>query len=193
MYSVHGTVSFTRGGWYTKYRFWVFIQSNLDMYSVVSCKGGGYTQFRLEIILIPLQYTFLCTNKGWGFKLNSIQLTLVCRLNLTRVAPFDGQEFRLYENKNVVAGGMIRLRQGDFTSGYSSFNWVRNSGSRCSIVFCFPKIFIKFFTRIVSVISSDPPCKDGNARFTLVPWRPLSDQKCGRYCCFSRFNSFSFW
>ena len=27
-----------------------------------------------------------------------------------------------------------------------------------------------------SVIWSDPPCKDGNARFTTVPLKPLSDQ-----------------
>ena len=26
-----------------------------------------------------------------------------------------------------------------------------------------------------TVSSSDPPCKDGNARFTMVPIRPLSD------------------
>ena len=26
--------------------------------------------------------------------------------------------------------------------------------------------------RDVSVISSDPPCKDDNARFTTVPWKP---------------------
>ena len=34
------------------------------------------------------------------------------------------------------------------------------------------------------LISSDPPCKNGNARFTIVPLKPLSDQKCGRYCRF---------
>ena len=28
----------------------------------------------------------------------------------------------------------------------------------------------------VSVISSDPPCKDGNARFTTVSLKALSDQ-----------------
>ena len=27
----------------------------------------------------------------------------------------------------------------------------------------------------VSVISSDPPCKDGNARFTTIPLKALSD------------------
>ena len=31
----------------------------------------------------------------------------------------------------------------------------------------------------VSVISSEPPCKDGNARFTTIPLKSLSDQKCG--------------
>jgi len=41
----------------------------------------------------------------------------------------------------------------------------------------------------VSVISSDPPCKDGNARYTTVPLKALSDDKCGRYCHFSRFKS----
>ena len=29
----------------------------------------------------------------------------------------------------------------------------------------------------VSVISSDPPCKDVNARFTTVSLKPLSDQQ----------------
>ena len=29
---------------------------------------------------------------------------------------------------------------------------------------------------IVSLISSDPGCKDVNARFTTVPFKPLSDQ-----------------
>jgi len=28
----------------------------------------------------------------------------------------------------------------------------------------------------VSVISSDPPCKDSNSRFTTVPLKALSDQ-----------------
>ena len=28
----------------------------------------------------------------------------------------------------------------------------------------------------VSVISSDPQCKDGNTRFTMVPMKYLSDQ-----------------
>ena len=37
--------------------------------------------------------------------------------------------------------------------------------------------FCLFFSEIVikgtaSVISSDPPCKDGNARFTTVPLKP---------------------
>ena len=29
---------------------------------------------------------------------------------------------------------------------------------------------------IVRVILSDPPCRDGNARFTAIPLKPLSDQ-----------------
>ena len=28
---------------------------------------------------------------------------------------------------------------------------------------------------LYSVISSDPPCKDGNARFTTVPLKPVED------------------
>ena len=31
----------------------------------------------------------------------------------------------------------------------------------------------------VSVILSDPPCKEGNARFTTIPLKP--NQICGRY------------
>ena len=36
----------------------------------------------------------------------------------------------------------------------------------------------------VSVISSDPPCKNGNARFTFttIPLKLKSAQKCERYC-----------
>ena len=34
------------------------------------------------------------------------------------------------------------------------------------------------FKVTVSVILSYPTCKDGNARFTMVPLNPLSDKKC---------------
>ena len=37
------------------------------------------------------------------------------------------------------------------------------------------------FKRTVSVISSDPPCKNGNLLFTTIPLEPVSDNKCGRY------------
>ena len=37
----------------------------------------------------------------------------------------------------------------------------------------------------VSLISSEPPYKDDNARLTRVPLKPLSDHLCGRYCRFS--------
>ena len=33
------------------------------------------------------------------------------------------------------------------------------------------------------VISSDPPCKDGNDRFTTVPLKLFSVKKCGRLNC----------
>ena len=39
------------------------------------------------------------------------------------------------------------------------------------------------FKGIVSVISSDPPCKDDNARFTTVPLKAVSDQILIRYEC----------
>ena len=39
----------------------------------------------------------------------------------------------------------------------------------------------------VSVILSDPPCKDANARFTTVPLKALSDQVWIRYSCFFLF------
>ena len=42
--------------------------------------------------------------------------------------------------------------------------------------------FVEILTRTVSVISSDPPCKDSNVQFTTAPLKPLSDKKCGRYC-----------
>ena len=36
---------------------------------------------------------------------------------------------------------------------------------------------ILMFKGTVSIISSDPPCKDGYARFRTVPPKPYSDQK----------------
>ena len=44
----------------------------------------------------------------------------------------------------------------------------------------------------LSVISSDPPCKDGITRFTTVPLKALSDQVWIRYTCFLPNCSFSF-
>jgi len=44
----------------------------------------------------------------------------------------------------------------------------------------------------VSVISSEPSCKDSNAQFTTVPLKPLSDQKCGRYRRFIYLKSVNF-
>ena len=40
----------------------------------------------------------------------------------------------------------------------------------------------------VSVIWSDPPCKDGNARFTTVHIKALSDQAWIRFPCFYFFK-----
>ena len=39
-----------------------------------------------------------------------------------------------------------------------------------------PEPLIVLLKRTVSVTSSDPPCKDDNARFTTVPLKALSDQ-----------------
>ena len=36
-------------------------------------------------------------------------------------------------------------------------------------------------------LHSDPPCKEGNARFTMVPSKSLSDQYCGRHWRFYNF------
>ena len=36
----------------------------------------------------------------------------------------------------------------------------------------------KSFKETVSVILSDPPCKDSNTLFTSVPLKPDRDQKC---------------
>ena len=48
-------------------------------------------------------------------------------------------------------------------------------------------------TGTVSLISSEPQCKDGNVRFTTVPWKPFSGQKCGRYCRLISFKRVHFW
>ena len=48
------------------------------------------------------------------------------------------------------------------------------------------------FKGTVSVVSSDPPCKDGNARFTTVPLTPKSDLNVVfliRKVCISVFSS----
>ena len=39
-------------------------------------------------------------------------------------------------------------------------------------------------------ISNDRSWKNDNARFTRVPFIPLSDQSCGIFCRFSRFKHF---
>ena len=50
----------------------------------------------------------------------------------------------------------------------------------------------------VTLMLREPQSKDGNARFTMEPLKPLYDQWCGRYRCFSRlldlkvFNSDNF-
>ena len=44
----------------------------------------------------------------------------------------------------------------------------------------------------VSVISSDPPCKDGNARFTTGPLKALPDQVWIRHSCLFIFKLFIF-
>ena len=48
------------------------------------------------------------------------------------------------------------------------------------------------YTWTVVVVSSYPPWKDGNARFTAVPLKALSDQVWIRYRCFSFFKLFFF-
>jgi len=52
--------------------------------------------------------------------------------------------------------------------------------------------FIIFLKGTVSVISIDPPSKDGNALFTTVTLKPLNDQECRRCCRFSRFKTVLF-
>ena len=39
---------------------------------------------------------------------------------------------------------------------------------------------------------NDSPCKDGNAQFTIVPFKALSVQVCSRYLCYSFFKLFIF-
>ena len=58
------------------------------------------------------------------------------------------------------------------------FSW--NFFSVLKAVKCQPKN-----CKNVSVIFKYRPCKDGNARFTTVPLKRYSDQKCERYTRFS--------
>ena len=39
------------------------------------------------------------------------------------------------------------------------------------------------YKETLSVIANDPPCKDGNGRFTTIPLKPLSDQVWISYLC----------
>ena len=48
--------------------------------------------------------------------------------------------------------------------------------------------FLTQFKGTVSVILSDPPCKNDNARFTTVVLRKLSLQLFGRNCRLKVFN-----
>ena len=52
------------------------------------------------------------------------------------------------------------------------------------------KELVKKIKGTVLLISGDPLCKDGNARFTTVPSKALSDQVWIRYQCFCFFNLF---
>ena len=49
--------------------------------------------------------------------------------------------------------------------------------SNCPFSFA-PAFFFFNIKGTVGVISSEPPCKDGNVRFTTVPLKALSDQVC---------------
>ena len=76
---------------------------------------------------------------------------------------------------------------------YFIFGWVRHKNQQTFLTFSyFFDFFLKFFLKkfdfvwvrhisiikgTVSVISNDPPCIDGNVRFTFVPLKPLTDHK----------------
>ena len=47
-----------------------------------------------------------------------------------------------------------------------------------------------FIVVLKGLLSSDPPYKNGNARFTTISLRLWSDKKCGRYCRFSSQKKF---
>ena len=42
-----------------------------------------------------------------------------------------------------------------------------------------------------SIISSDPPCYEGNARFTTVPLKPLCVRRVQRYCEYCVCSNFT--
>jgi len=46
-------------------------------------------------------------------------------------------------------------------------------------IFLVSGIYIYLFKGTVSIISSDPECKDGIVQSTVVPLKPFSDQYCG--------------
>ena len=48
---------------------------------------------------------------------------------------------------------------------------------------------IIFLLEEIVIKRTDPRCKDGNARFTTVPLKPLLDQYSEGYCRFSRVKS----
>ena len=67
-----------------------------------------------------------------------------------------------------------------------------HKGSQIVYTQCVIKGMFKMFFNMkgtVRVISSNPPMKNDNARFTTVPLKSLSDKLFGSYFCFSRFKS----
>jgi len=93
--------------------------------------------------------------------------------------------------------GMLQLSQFVWTLRYSvqvvfnnflvvdATDWSKISSDQKRLFFAVSLYPLSFFTNTpfkgtLSVILSDPPCKDGNARFTMVALKSYSGQKCGR-------------
>ena len=97
-------------------------------------------------------------------------------------------KFRAHVNFETLYRYCYRIK-GKYTKLIISFLWDY-------FVFKRRRIHINV-KRIVIVISIDPPCKDGNTRFSTVPLKPFR-QKCGRYSRFSDskndyFREFLYW
>ena len=102
-------------------------------------------------------------------------------------AVYWSRDFRLYHVTSILHSHWRRFiwRNTDF---YIILLIISTKNAELiSFFLCSP------FKGTIGVISSDSPCKDGNARFSRVHLKPLSDQVWIRYAWICYFNLWFLW